>query len=227
MRALIVNADDFGQSDGINRGVAEAHERGVVTSASLMVRWPAAVAAAEYARDHPRLSLGLHVDLGEWAFRGDEWVRVYEVVSTDDPTAVSGAVTEQVNIFRRLVGRNPTHLDSHQHIHREEPMRTVLSRISRQLGIPLRQRSRRVRYCGDFYGQSEDGTPFPEGISVDNLLRLLSTLRPGVTELGCHPGLDDDIDSMYRCERTEEVRTLCDPRVQATLEALAIELRGY
>jgi len=51
---LIVNADDFGQSTGINRGIIEAHERGVVTSASLMVRWPAAIDAAQYAREHAK-----------------------------------------------------------------------------------------------------------------------------------------------------------------------------
>jgi predicted glycoside hydrolase/deacetylase ChbG (UPF0249 family) len=64
-RYLIVNADDFGQSDGINQGVVKAYERGIVTSASLMVRWPTASAAAVYARAHPDLSLGLHIDLGE------------------------------------------------------------------------------------------------------------------------------------------------------------------
>src|SRR5436190_23980393 len=64
-RAVIVNADDFGQSAGINRGIIEAHERGIVTSASLMVRWPAAPAAAAYACAHRGLSVGLHVDLGE------------------------------------------------------------------------------------------------------------------------------------------------------------------
>ena len=46
----IVNADDFGQSPGITRGVIAAHERGIVTSASLMVRWPSANEAAAYAR---------------------------------------------------------------------------------------------------------------------------------------------------------------------------------
>ncbi|PYS69828.1 MAG: hypothetical protein DMF73_14065 [Acidobacteria bacterium] len=56
-RYLIVNADDFGQSPGINRGVIEAHENGIVTSASLMVRWPAAAEAAQYARGHPDLSV--------------------------------------------------------------------------------------------------------------------------------------------------------------------------
>jgi len=45
-RYLIVNADDFGQSQGVNRGVIAAHEHGIVTSASLMVRWPAAIEAA-------------------------------------------------------------------------------------------------------------------------------------------------------------------------------------
>ena len=49
-RRLIVNADDFGQSAGINEGIIRCHERGIVTSASLMVRWPHAAAAAEYAR---------------------------------------------------------------------------------------------------------------------------------------------------------------------------------
>jgi predicted glycoside hydrolase/deacetylase ChbG (UPF0249 family) len=44
---LIVNADDFGQSAGINRGIIAAHEQGMVTSASLMVRWPAAHEAAD------------------------------------------------------------------------------------------------------------------------------------------------------------------------------------
>ena len=81
-RFLIVNADDFGLSAGVNQGIIEAHERGVVTSASLMVRWPAAVAAAAYARSHPQLAVGLHVDLGEWAYRGE---RAKEVIVLCDP----------------------------------------------------------------------------------------------------------------------------------------------
>src|SRR5439155_11307284 len=54
-RSLIVNADDFGQSEEVNAGVFEATERGVVTSASLMVRWPAAEQAVSYVRENPRL----------------------------------------------------------------------------------------------------------------------------------------------------------------------------
>jgi hypothetical protein len=78
LRHLIVNADDFGQSVGVNRGIIEAHERGIVTSASLMVRWPSAQEAAAYARSHTSLSLGLHFDFGEWRYRDGNWWKLYE-----------------------------------------------------------------------------------------------------------------------------------------------------
>ena len=87
-RYLIVNADDFGYSDGVNAGVTKALEEGIVTSASLMVRGPAADEAAADARETRGFSLGLHVDLGEWTFRDGDWEPVYEVVSLDDPAAI-------------------------------------------------------------------------------------------------------------------------------------------
>ena len=64
-KCLIVTADDFSRSPGLCRGIIAANEGGIVTSASLMVRWPAAVGAAAYARERPDLALGLHFDLGE------------------------------------------------------------------------------------------------------------------------------------------------------------------
>src|SRR5215510_12014768 len=112
-RYLIVNADDFGQSHCVNSGIIAAYERGIVTSTSLMVRWPAAVEAAAYSRQHPNLSLGLHVDLGEWAYRGDHWELLYEVVPFNDTTTVAEEVSRQLTTFRRLVGKDPTHIDSH------------------------------------------------------------------------------------------------------------------
>src|SRR5207302_249202 len=129
-RFLIVNADDFGQSLGVNRGIVEAHEKGIVTSASLMVRWPAAAEAAAYARAHAGLGLGLHVDLGEWAYRGGTWTLLYQVVPADDRAAVSAEVDRQVESFYRLVGTGPTHLDSHQHAHRDEPLRSILREVA-------------------------------------------------------------------------------------------------
>jgi predicted glycoside hydrolase/deacetylase ChbG (UPF0249 family) len=60
MRYLVVNADDFGSCSGVNRGIAEAHARGIVTSTSLMVGRPASEEAALVARAFPALSVGLH-----------------------------------------------------------------------------------------------------------------------------------------------------------------------
>ncbi|HMC98912.1 MAG TPA: ChbG/HpnK family deacetylase, partial [Ferruginibacter sp.] len=62
-KQLIVNADDFGQSKGINEGIITAHEQGIVTSASLMVRYEHANDAAKLSLRNEELSVGLHVDL--------------------------------------------------------------------------------------------------------------------------------------------------------------------
>lgn len=226
-RSLIVNADDFGQSSEVNEGIVEAHERGIVTSASLMVRWSAVAAAAAYAKKHPLLSVGLHFDLGEWVYRDGAWVCLYEVAPPNDPAAVTEEASRQLAAFRRLLSRDPTHLDSHQHIHREKPARSVLAGIARDLGIPLRHEAQHIRYCGDFYGQDAKGAPFPDAIGVEALLRIVEGLSPGITELGCHPGRGEGPEGMYRAEREEEVRTLCDPRARAALAELRIELRSF
>src|SRR5262245_65160358 len=109
---LIVNADDFGQSPGINRGIIEAHEHGIVTSASFMTRWPFAGEAASYSREHPKLSVGLHLDLGEWVYRAEEWVPLYTVVPLDDPSAVEREGSRQLEAFPELLGRQPATMHS-------------------------------------------------------------------------------------------------------------------
>jgi predicted glycoside hydrolase/deacetylase ChbG (UPF0249 family) len=226
--SLIVNADDFGLSAGVNRGIARAHEHGIVTSASLMVRAPHAAAAADYAHAHPRLSVGLHLDMGEWHYTGEAWIAAYEVVPLDDPTAVAAEVAAQLARFEALLGRPPTHLDSHQHVHRDEPLRTIVCEYAARLGVPLREVTPGIRYEGGFYGQAARGEPYPEGIAPATLVALLDALPPGATtELGCHPGIDDESGSSYSRERTIETATLCDPSVRAAIERNRIALRSF
>ena len=226
-RVLIVNADDFGRSEGVNRGIARAHEHGIVTSASLMVRFDAAAEAAEYARAHSDLSVGLHVDLGEWAYRDGAWVPVYEVVPPGDAAAVADEVARQLAAFRRLVGQDPTHLDSHQHVHLAEPVRSVLATVADELGVPLRGCNPIVRYCGSFYGQTGKCDLLPDAITVEALVKLLAVLPPGITELGCHPGEGDELRSSYSTERSEEVNALCDARVRMAISDQGIQLYSF
>src|SRR5215813_10197839 len=124
-RYVIVNADDFGYSQGVTRGIIDAHERGIVTSASFMVRKPNAVDAARYCRSSSTLDVGLHIDLGEWVFRNDKWQPLYQFVDLGDPGAVDKEVSGQVSAFLDLVGRGPTHLDSHQNVHLRDPVRAI------------------------------------------------------------------------------------------------------
>ncbi len=224
---LIVNADDFGQSPGINGGIITAIRDGIVTSASLMVRWPAAADAAAYARRHPSLSIGLHIDLGEQILRAGEWVPLYSVVPVKNESAVADEISRQLDLFDRLVGHAPTHLDSHQHVHLREPARTILVEIAARLGVPLRSCSPGVSYCGSFYAQADDGTTLRDVISVDSLIRILETLPPGYTELACHPAAECDLQTLYSQERLEELKVLCDPRLRIGVATMGFELRSF
>jgi predicted glycoside hydrolase/deacetylase ChbG (UPF0249 family) len=226
-RFLIVNADDFGLSHGVNDGVLAAHDSGIVTSASLMVRSPAARSAVRSARDHPALSLGLHFDLCEWDYRDGAWVPVYQVVDLNDSQALAEEIARQLDAFRRLVGRDPTHLDSHQHIHCKEPVKSVLVALARDLALPLRHFSPSITYRNDFYGQTRTGVSLPGAVDVGRLIEVLKSLTTGISELACHPGLRSDLVSSYNAERAQEIKTLCDPRVRETILAEGIELRGF
>jgi predicted glycoside hydrolase/deacetylase ChbG (UPF0249 family) len=226
VRRLIVNADDFGRSAGINAGVVEAFRCGIVTSASLMVRWPSAAEAAQLSRAVAPLSLGLHVDLGEWRF-DRAWKPVYELVPLDSETAIEEELREQLRTFHQLLDRDPTHLDSHQHVHNEEPVASVFARVANELSVPLRNHSPRVRYCGAFYGQDGRGRSRDDAISVAGLVEILRSLPEGTTELGCHPAREADLDSVYLRERKRELGVLCDRRVLETIESEGIVLCSF
>jgi predicted glycoside hydrolase/deacetylase ChbG (UPF0249 family) len=219
MKYLIVNADDFGASRGVNRGIVEAHREGILTSTSLMVEMPASEAAADLSRAHSGLSVGLHA-----AFT-DESER--PVIDYDDPVACRAHLAAQITRFRDLTHRTPTHLDSHHNAHRDPRLLPLFLELSRRHGLPLREHSP-ARYFSNFYGQW-DGETHLEQVSVENLMRMLEAeVRDGVTELSCHPGyVDPGFRSLYSVEREAELRTLCDPRLRRFLADRGIRLIGF
>src|SRR5690348_15868944 len=115
------------------------------------------------------------------------------------------------------MGRNPSHIDSHQHAHLREQACSVALEAALELGVPLRGCSPHVITCARFYEQITEGLPYPDGITSDALIETLLHLGPGINELGCHPGEGEIMDSMYAGERVLEVLASCDPKVRAAL----------
>jgi predicted glycoside hydrolase/deacetylase ChbG (UPF0249 family) len=218
-RFLIFNADDFGASTGVNRGIVDCHVDGVLTSTSMMVTGRAVEEAVELSREHPELAIGLHWDV----FGEDE--RWFDL--TDRP-AVRDEFARQLDRFHELMGRGPTHVDSHRHAHRSEGLLPVFQELVEPLGVPLRCDGT-VNFVGGFYAQWEWGVTELEHVGVPALQRMLREEVPeGWTEFSCHPGYrSPDYEAIYLVEREAEVRTLTDPRVRATVDELGIELRSY
>lgn len=219
-RVLIVNADDFGASEGINDGIVEAHARGIVTSTSLMVTGSAAGGAVALAREHPGLGVGLHWDLdGEQA---------ESELDLSDTGAVRAALARQLEVFHELMGAPPTHVDSHHHIHRQPEIAPIARELVAPLGVPLRQDGE-VTFVGGFYAQWEWQVTDLHHVSPEFLIWILfNEVGEGWTELGCHPGyVSDDFTSVYLTEREVELRTLTDPSVRDEITALGIRLASY
>ena len=216
---LIFNADDFGASGGVNRGILKCHTRGVVTSTSLMVTGRAVREAVAMSRDHPTLAVGLHWDV--WG-EDERWFDV------EDLRAVRDEFHRQLEEFYRLMGRMPTHVDSHRHAHRKKHLMPLFQELVEPLGVPLRGDGR-VRFVGGFYAQWEWMVTNLEYVSVPFLQRMLrEEVVEGWTEFSCHPGYSSpDYTAVYDAEREVEVRTLTDPRVHQTIEELDIRLVSY
>ena len=248
VKSLIVNADDFGRTAGINAGVLEAHGRGIVTSATVMVLEKAAARGVREASERaPRLSLGLHFCVTgggppaaparalptlapEGRFR-----RLPEELPAEIPAAeVRAELEAQIAIFQMLARQHPSHLDSHHHTARHPSIAPVFAAVAAARSLPARaadDASRRAlrsagvrtpdRFEGDFHG---------EGVRVERLVRILEELPDGVTELMCHPAVVDDAlreGSRYAEAREEEREILCDPAIRQLVRSRGIRLVGF
>jgi predicted glycoside hydrolase/deacetylase ChbG (UPF0249 family) len=206
VKRLIVNGDDFGASEGVNRGIVEAHDHGILTSTSMMVDAPASADAAARAAEKPALGVGLHVVLAH-----------HDGAAEDE-------IERQLRRFTELTGTLPTHIDTHHNVHQAERVRPAFLAVAERHGLPLRGHCG-VRHIPTFYGQW-DGEAHPEAVSPAAFERIVADeVSDGFNELCCHPGrVDADLASSYTIEREAELLTLCDPDVAALLRERGVEL---
>jgi predicted glycoside hydrolase/deacetylase ChbG (UPF0249 family) len=244
-RALIVNADDFGLTAGVSRGILDAHRRGIVTSTTAMANLPPQPDLDAEAAGLEALGIGLHVNL-TWGSPVSPPASVASLVGTDgrfgrdlarlEAQAVSDEVRReveaQVEAFTRQFGRPPTHLDSHHHAHRLVPrVAEAVATVALAGRLPVRSqdagfreglRRHGLRTADHFLGDA-GAEPY---WTTERLLDTLAGLPVGVTELMCHPGRYDEALawSRYGRQRETELAALVDPEVRATLERLGIRL---
>jgi hopanoid biosynthesis associated protein HpnK len=152
LKNLIVNADDLGWTEGVNRGIAEAHRNGIVTSTSLLANGAAFGCGVELARSTPGLGVGVHLNLSD-----GEPVAPRELVATllnDKGEFAGGPEALLLRIAKRDVtvreaeqeweaqiekvkeaGIQPTHLDGHKHVHMLPGLFEVALRLAKRYGI--------------------------------------------------------------------------------------------
>jgi chitin disaccharide deacetylase len=268
-RYLIVNADDFGLSPGVSRGILEAHRDGILTSTTFMVNFPWATECAAMLRDAPGLGVGIHLNLttGRPVLPPEQ---VPSLITADGtlskslfrlrfrarPEEVRREWEAQVRRGIELLGRQPTHLDSHGFTHSYPPFAQAVIEIARTLRIPA---VRILRPGPDVPGPGSyrGWTPFdlvyrrylsasaraieasglchPDRTVVGNhdgssLLRRLEKLEPGVTELVCHPGRVDELLSTltsFREQREVELAALKNPEVRRLIDFMQIRLVSF
>ena len=243
-KRLIVNADEFGRTAGVNAGVLDGHRQGIVTSASLMVTGSAAAQAAELAKETPQLGVGLHVVLAD-GVPASSIVDAPALVDRRgllpaDLAALAVVPAEQIleetraqyRRFRQLMGRLPTHLDTRGNAHSLRPVFEALVTLAWETGLPVRGASAAMRSrlrqedirTTDEFVDREAGL----GAAVSGLLGELTRLAAGTTELRCLPARPDEAQRAAAAGSGErDLALLTDPEVRASVSTLGIRLLHF
>jgi len=243
-KQVIINADDFGLSPGVNEGIIQAYQAGGITSTSMMVNMPGFDHALSLARSLPDLGIGLHFNLTYGRPVSDPAL-VPSLVKPDgsfhqgqsgmvrDITDIAKELDAQWNVFVQS-SLSPTHLDSHQLLHQNDPIIfKIMAEKAVRENIPLRRSQ--VRHAIpdmpalqmtdaillDTYGDHE---------GLQRLLQHLSKLPDGITEIVCHPGYVDDAlreISNWLDIREHELAVFVNQDVPRTIKALGIMPINY
>ncbi|MBQ6804262.1 MAG: ChbG/HpnK family deacetylase [Clostridia bacterium] len=239
---LIVNADDFGMTDGVTQGILNAMRHGMVSSTTMMVNMPGTKNAAMEIRRDPGIAAGLHVNIsigrplthcpsltrngafqkpGAWG--GDE---------SYDEEELYREILAQYNAFEELTGKRPTHADSHLYTHQKFPkVRSAVMRLAGEMGIPVRDGQAAGQIAAVFEGRfklapGETAEQLKEKCKM--LLRELAAYP--LAELMVHPAFADHwlmTHSSYHLQRTAEHAVLTDPEMMAYMASLGIIRATY
>jgi predicted glycoside hydrolase/deacetylase ChbG (UPF0249 family) len=139
-KRLIINADDFGFTPDVNRGILEAHRNGILTATTLMANGAAFEDAVRLAKETPSLDVGCHLVLiGGWSL-----LPPYNALPASVPQLLCALAARRIRVYDELAaqvrkildtGLDPSHLDTHKHTHLAPPVLDAVARIAREFDI--------------------------------------------------------------------------------------------
>lgn len=236
---LIINADDFGMSVGTTYGILSAMERGIVSSTTFMVNGLATELAASIAKRNG-LNVGLHFNIS--LFRpltdcpslteGGEFVKPKNLCGKRyDEKEIRKELQAQFDKFCQLMGKLPTHIDSHLYTHQKiaEVAKTVKA-FAEEKQLPVRDCATanfpKVKFVDLFKITQNSFSAAEEKLSEV----ILSQKSETVAEIMVHPAFADDFllqKSSYNLQRVYEYGAVTSLKVRQLIETLQIQLSGY
>ena len=186
VRKLIVNADDFGRSPGVSRGILHAHQKGIVTSTTVMINQPGIEEQLAGALEHTTLGIGLHLVFSAWRpllapesipglvdgsgmFLDQHtlWAQAERIPLNQ----LQAELAAQIEKFKALARRPPDHLDCHHFVHLYPGFFRVYADLAAQENLPLR-----VPFppAPDF-AKAVKTLPFLEGFPRDLVRGMIAT----------------------------------------------------
>ena len=193
IKKLIINADDWGLSPLFNKGILELVEEGIVTSISVMINH-------EYIEPKnlltfPKISIGLHLELGK--------------------ESEISEIENQVEKFKQLFNRFPSHLDGHQHCHILPGNIENVIAVAKKHSLPVRSRFSEDR---EFFIKNGIKTPglflswHPK--RAEEFIEKIKNINVYIAEIVCHPGhFDENCDYLYNKQREQEFKFLKSPKL--------------
>jgi len=246
MRRLIINADDLGLTPGCNAGIVRALTRGIVSDTTIMINTDFAKDAVEMVKDHGIGRIGLHLNLtfgvpvspvGEVPSLVDGDGRFFRKIARSvaelNGWEVELELRAQVAKFL-ATGLRLTHLDSHHHAHTYPEITATVITLAAELGVPLRQTGAalrdRIRAAGVATTDYFSPDFYDEGVTADNLKKIIGGYGDGVLEIMCHPAehgpLIYEISDYHAC-REKELAILTAPELQAFLTENNVRLISF
>jgi predicted glycoside hydrolase/deacetylase ChbG (UPF0249 family) len=141
LKQLIVNADDFGFTRDVNRGIVEAHRKGILTATTLMANGAEFDDAVDRSRENPGLDIGAHLVL----IGGKSLIPPYRELPVTVKDLLIAVSRKQIRPYEELrpqiekilsAGISVSHLDTHKHTHLFPPVLDVVARLAEEFRIP-------------------------------------------------------------------------------------------